>query len=526
MQAPDPHCGCTSCHSLSATSPISYTDLPPPPSSLISSNRAPSDSEITHSRTAIYYLENHLKNTIATDKEPRDMEAQIVTAGLVRNAHKAILSPLRRFPPELLAEIFTAVVSGGVGPLHPEYEPYFPAIVLTRICSLWRKVALDSLHLWTKVGIDLIFKPEPLLSWLKQYMVWSKHAPLHLTVECWGLEEVPETRNGVLNIITPHAHRWEHVDFSPAEWDFQFELAPIRGHLDSLKSLRLSFSYSEPERRILDVYEHAPYLTTLILEGASSLELVKLPWRQIKACQCDEFTTALHAIQFAENLLSCHLYMDIFASIPPTQDVLAQVCNTNLKILEVARGTIHGDSLCLFFSSLTLPSLRILKIQPQAELVSSDFWLGFFSFFHRSCRLLTTLKLRGLPFPFAEFTQILELVPQLVSLDIGCDYIYERDNGEFDNEFMDHLNANYPGCLVPCLTSLSIHGQAVFDEASVVGMVASRRRISSSNMNAVALLQHLVLGCSGPLSTSGPLSSLREFVLEGLMLAYEPPWEV
>ncbi|KAF8876672.1 hypothetical protein BD779DRAFT_1559946 [Infundibulicybe gibba] len=487
MQAPDPHCGCTSCHSLSATSLISYTDLPPPPSSLISSNRAPSDSEITHSRTAIYYLENHLKNTIATDKEPRDMEAQIVTAGLVRNAHKVILSPLRRFPPELLAEIFTAVVSGG-------------------------KVALDSLHLWTKVGIDLIFKPEPLLSWLKQYMVWSKHAPLHLTVECWGLEEVPETRNGVLNIITPHAHRWEHVDFSPAEWDFQFELAPIRGHLDSLRSLRLSFSYSEPERRILDVYEHAPYLTTLILEGASSLELVKLPWRQIKACQCDEFTTALHAIQFAENLLSCHLYMDIFASIPPTQDVLAQVCNTNLKILEVARGTIHGDSLCLFFSSLTLPSLRILKIQPQTELVSSDFWLGFFSFFHRSCRLLTTLKLRGLPFPFAEFTQILELVPQLVSLDIGCDYIYERGNGEFDNEFMDHLNANYPGCLVPCLTSLSIHGQAVFDEASVVGMVASRRRISSSNMNAVA--------------TSGPLPSLREFVLEGLMLAYEPPWEV
>ncbi|KAF8874431.1 hypothetical protein BD779DRAFT_1566770 [Infundibulicybe gibba] len=439
----------------------------------------------------------------------------------VETSKNPVPPPLTRFPPELLAEIFMEVVKRELEPPKPEEELlYSPALILTHICSQWRRVAVETPRLWSEIRINLKHKPEWLLPSLKRDMTWSKQAPLRLTIT---YESKPETWDQVLGIIVPQAHRWEYIGLCLTGRDFQVGLAPIKGHLHSLRALHLLFYYRE--RCTLDVYEYAPHLTTLTLEGVTSPDLIKLPWTQLEELECSEFTIALHAIQFSKNLLSCHLYMDSFASMPPTWDTPTQICNSNLEVLEVACMTIDEDSFCRFFPSLTLPSLQTLKIAPRAQLVNDGFWSGFFPFFCRSSKLLTTLQLRRLPFSSAQFIQILELVPCLVLLDIGYDDRRSNPYRKFDNDFIHHLNANHPGCLVPRLASLGIHGPTAFDEASVVGMVASRRHISPSNMNGVAPLQHLALDCFAYSPITIPLPSLRRFVLEGLRVTYEQPWE-
>ncbi|KAF8874437.1 hypothetical protein BD779DRAFT_1678760 [Infundibulicybe gibba] len=315
------------------------------------------------------------------------------------------------------------------------------------------------------------------------------------------------------------AYRWEHVVFHIAEWGFQFALAPIKGHLHSLKSLTLSFLNTDG--RILDVYEGAPQLTMVDVSGLGRPECIMLPWPQLRECYLYEISTALHVLQVSRNLVFCRLsWIWVRHSLPP----MDRIYNSSLKTLEITPHTSLDDDLgCRHFVSLlTLPSLQTLKCAPIRQPVDSALWQSFFPFLQRSARLLTTLTLRRLPFSLAELLECLELAPCLRYLNVKYDY--ENEYFAFDNEFMHRLDANRPGYLAPLLTSLLIHGPAVFDETSVAGMVTSRRHISSHNMAEIALLEYLVLGCSSPSSTSDPLPSLDCFVSEGLKVTYKHSW--
>ncbi|KAF8880434.1 hypothetical protein BD779DRAFT_1427668, partial [Infundibulicybe gibba] len=61
--------------------------------------------------------------------------------GLV-NTHKAAISSLKSFPPELLAEIFTQFVN-----MATDYG-LTPPLMLMGICSWWRKIVVDTPRLW------------------------------------------------------------------------------------------------------------------------------------------------------------------------------------------------------------------------------------------------------------------------------------------------------------------------------------------------------------------------------------------
>ncbi|KAJ7849592.1 hypothetical protein B0H13DRAFT_1573960, partial [Mycena leptocephala] len=81
------------------------------------------------------------------EQEKLEQKRASLATDLSRNA--AILSPLRRMPPEILSEIFTltlpsdrAVVERGKIDLRD--SPW----MLTRICGRWRTVALASSSLW------------------------------------------------------------------------------------------------------------------------------------------------------------------------------------------------------------------------------------------------------------------------------------------------------------------------------------------------------------------------------------------
>jgi F-box-like len=73
-------------------------------------------------------------------------------AGLVafRQAHKALVSPIRRTPPELLAKIFELCLPGDefVG-----VDAMDAPLLLVQICSHWRKITLSTRSLWNSISV-------------------------------------------------------------------------------------------------------------------------------------------------------------------------------------------------------------------------------------------------------------------------------------------------------------------------------------------------------------------------------------
>ncbi|KAF7335728.1 F-box domain-containing protein [Mycena venus] len=69
----------------------------------------------------------------------------------------AVFAPIRRIPVELLAEIFQFCIPtlAGYDPNYRISDPCSVPIVLTRVCSVWREVAVNTPHLWTGLVLRL-----------------------------------------------------------------------------------------------------------------------------------------------------------------------------------------------------------------------------------------------------------------------------------------------------------------------------------------------------------------------------------
>ncbi|KAJ6563604.1 hypothetical protein DFH09DRAFT_477879 [Mycena vulgaris] len=138
--------------------PRSFTipDPPPPPTSLanlITSNEAPSDGESSLASAYIDELEPHIA---LLDEALAFLSRRHAALLASLNAHKSIVSPIRRLPPELLGEIFSFSVHAtyslrGVSGPPCRRAPW----LLAHVCSRWAAVALASPVLWTMVSLDL-----------------------------------------------------------------------------------------------------------------------------------------------------------------------------------------------------------------------------------------------------------------------------------------------------------------------------------------------------------------------------------
>ncbi|KAJ7739686.1 hypothetical protein DFH07DRAFT_892367, partial [Mycena maculata] len=62
--------------------------------------------------------------------------------------HKVFIAPIRRIPPELLAEVFMHSVDLEARAAHTHPNPITPPLILGEICREWRAIALSTPRLW------------------------------------------------------------------------------------------------------------------------------------------------------------------------------------------------------------------------------------------------------------------------------------------------------------------------------------------------------------------------------------------
>jgi len=195
--------------------------------------------------------------------------------------HNVILSPVRRLPVDALHEIFFQCLPTHRNPIMESSEA---PVLLTRICSSWRAIALSSPRIWSRIHIPLPGDPrfsreyglitdETTLNTRRQLFAgvlqrrcdvvrrWlsrSGTCPLSISITHPGtLANAPipndELSHEMFDVLLSFADRWSDVDISmPEELHSTLQANIQPSMFPSLKSLKVQLSrdyhvnYMEP----------------------------------------------------------------------------------------------------------------------------------------------------------------------------------------------------------------------------------------------------------------------------------------
>ena len=163
--------------------------------------------------------------------------------------HRSLVAPIRRIPQEMLSEIFSHCI-GSLPCIEGDSAP----MLLTFVCSRWRRVVISSPALWSNIYVAYYDRPS--VNMLEIWLARSGVFPLRLSVES------ENKNNNAIRSLIPHSHRWHTVMLSLHPEQYRV-LAPIAGNVPILESLTLSVTddFNKP----LTIFEAAPRLHSVRL---------------------------------------------------------------------------------------------------------------------------------------------------------------------------------------------------------------------------------------------------------------------
>ena len=210
-------------------------------------------------------IDTEIRELVETMKIKRQSIQKII------EDHNIILSPVRRLPPDVLHEIFFHCLPTHRNPIMTSSES---PVLLTRICSSWRAIALSSPRIWSKIHIplpgdpnsspgygitphvtNLTFRRQRFTNLLQlrcnvvqRWLSRSGTCPLSISIHHPGSysdsqnPKDDDLSQEMFNILLSFADRWSDVDLSMPEeiyHQLQGDMKPTT--FSSLKSLRLNF---------------------------------------------------------------------------------------------------------------------------------------------------------------------------------------------------------------------------------------------------------------------------------------------
>lgn len=202
---------------------------------------------------------------------------------------KALTSPIRRIPPEVLGEIFYHCLP--TAPIYVTPRDVESPMVLTQVCRHWRAVAMATPRLWTSITLHVgRATSEVYRSMCEAWLGRAKSLPLAMRVLNDLESPDPVTQEHIVSWLQPLLMRCH--DF----WWHGPALNPLldSGNISSTITHTVS---PTPYLNRLRVTSHrgrtytvcvpgpAPYLHTAFLQcptlHISSLDRISLPWSQL-----------------------------------------------------------------------------------------------------------------------------------------------------------------------------------------------------------------------------------------------------
>ncbi|KAF8211013.1 hypothetical protein K438DRAFT_1808629 [Mycena galopus ATCC 62051] len=250
---------CSKC-GTPATSPFRETFKQPAPGTrhytLLNTNEPPKDSDATLVRTLISDVDaqlTSLDDELSQVREKlRQLEHERTLLSSYRTMNKAILSPLRWMPSELLAEIFACTlppvedVSMWEG---RRFDIARSPWLLTHVSSRWRAVAHSTPSLWSQIVIDCRTYPVPLV---------EVHIQRAHSIKIYFYADADSHRTVQLfRLLLQHSSRWEELSLRWTDAIVSL-LTAHRGQFSSLKRLWIKSSLEYSDASSLDCFQFAP----------------------------------------------------------------------------------------------------------------------------------------------------------------------------------------------------------------------------------------------------------------------------
>ncbi|KAF8965487.1 hypothetical protein BDZ97DRAFT_2058033 [Flammula alnicola] len=298
---------------------------------------------------------------------------------------QAVISPIRRLPPEILGEIFLFAAEGCsmIWPRrHLNADDDAMPWLLGKICSYWRTVALSLPKLWSEIHLDLNFcvadrelddqseKANAAQEFLQACLVRSGNEILTFTVDAKGLRSAIKP---ILSSLVTHSDRWKEasldIDLFSA---YHADLAPAKNRVNNLRKLHIGTSAMEdiPSFTPLDAFEDTPKLREVSITGiVQPFHVLRIPWSQVTRLTSKgstfregEFTQIM---RHTTNLVSFSTEGERILEVASSQPVLL----SHLQKLDVIN---KGSYISKTFQFLTAPNLQELSIHAITPFVADQ----------------------------------------------------------------------------------------------------------------------------------------------------------
>ncbi|KAF9012919.1 hypothetical protein BDZ89DRAFT_1077193 [Hymenopellis radicata] len=476
-------------------SPIALPTLSAPIEDLLSSNEPPSDADFPSLIEHRAVLSSHITRLddelacIPASQDRRKTEQLEKDRTVLQERlcqFRGALSTMRRFPKEVLQEIFLKLTHDGEG--FAVLDPCQGAWLVSRVCRSWR-AASRCPRLWTTFEITSAHmragdpRPKNPVALLQTALRYSGSCSLDFRIEFTNRSCLVDRSRiqDVLDVLMVHSERWACASFTLSV-DLGVHLLGVRGKVPELK--RLTFVGEEVvdddrSPAIIRAFEDAPKLTHATVETAH----LELPYPQLRSFTWRSYADfpdpvdPLFVIRHCPNLVHLDSSVETTDFDVETRPVILRIANTSLMHLAIKDPGL--------LASVSLPALVFLEVADRGAVSSLPFLAPFI---HASKCSITTLILRDSSLLGARLADILELVPCLKDLVL---VIHSKATpvSRIDGVLL-HLievlsemaDGRAQHRLVPNLESVGVFSRIVWEDqswpcvgANLVGMLQSRR---------------------------------------------------
>ncbi|KAF7356298.1 F-box domain-containing protein [Mycena venus] len=353
---------CSECGALSTGSPPTGEtfDVSVAPGSrhhaLLTSNEPPEESEsafiqsvVSKTDAPLARLDEQISRLRGQLKQLEDKYALVIG---YRTRNRAILSPLRRIPPEILREIFSwTVPSIRDALIRGSFDMHQSPWVLTRICSRWREVSISTPSLWSRVAIDY---PQSLYN-SSTYSFPLLEAQLKrsqkLSIHFYGANELDSSsQTRMFQLLAQHSSRWEElsIGLTSETWPL---LSALRDRLPSLTRLWIQWTGPESQSGVnsIDCFQTASSLIDFGVFNQHRFIPIPLPLSQLTRYQLDcSWEQHKRILKETRSLLEARIYIDFDEEDWPDSDETIDVLHLQRLYVSDADSRLMGQDIQRF----------------------------------------------------------------------------------------------------------------------------------------------------------------------------------
>ncbi|KAK7024769.1 hypothetical protein R3P38DRAFT_2707676, partial [Favolaschia claudopus] len=276
-----------------------------------------------HSMDLPLHLEARTKQLDGAPRIPA-LDRTIRLQKCVINAHKSILSAVRRLPPEILGEIFYLALPARADWFYSDISEPVPGSpwLLSHVCRKWRAAVRGNALLWSNIRVDTIklhsrlfhsFFEQRDRRGLETQIALSANTPL--SVDLWITRAIkPDSPKlpKFFEIVFGQSNRWKQLN---VRWSGDppslYLLSSITGQLPHLQ--RLIFHphglFDPLPAELHALFAVAPALREVLLTGNDFMvpsPPLDLPWHQLERLRmCSNQAYIVQNLPKAVNLLDC-----------------------------------------------------------------------------------------------------------------------------------------------------------------------------------------------------------------------------